>query len=367
MSIGIGLVGKASRKSWGPRGGAAFLVFSLALAGGSSGAPAKAGAAAGAVVSREFVGAAATTPQSHAATLVETSSGLVAAWFGGLHERDPSVGIWTARYADGRWTMPVEAADGRQPDGTRLPCWNPVLFRPKGGPLLLFYKVGPDPAHWWGMAKRSADGGAHWSAAERLPDGVLGPIKDKPVQLASGRIVSPSSTELSGWRIHFELSDDGGRHWQLAAPVPDPGNIEAIQPSLLRWSDHDLQAIGRTRQNRLFTTRSRDGGRHWSPLRLLDVPNPNSGIDAVMLRDGRALLVYNPTRAGRDWWDGRGVLAVAVSRDGEHWRRVLTLEDAPHQEFSYPAVIQTRDGLVHLLYTWKRQRIRHVVIDPAKL
>lgn len=358
---------KISQKTRKPRSGKVFLMLSLALAGGFSAAPAKAVAATGAVVSREFVGAAVTTPQSHAATLVETPHGLFAAWFGGLHERDPGVGIWIARYAGGHWTMPLEVANGRQSDGTQLPCWNPVLFQPKGGPLLLFYKVGPDPAHWWGMAKRSADGGLHWSAAERLPDGVLGPIKDKPVQLDSGRIVSPSSNELGGWRIHFELSDDGGRHWQLAAPVPDPADIAAIQPSLLHWSDHDLQAIGRTRQNHLFTTRSRDGGRHWSPLRLLDMPNPNSGIDAVVLRDGRALLVYNPTRAGRDWWDGRGVLAVAVSRDGEHWRRVLTLEDTPHQEFSYPAVIQTRDGLVHVLYTWKRQRIRHVVIDPAKL
>lgn len=320
-----------------------------------------------AVVSSEFISAAPPTAQSHASTLVETPAGLVVAWFGGKQERDPGVGIWLARQVDGHWTRPIEVADGRQPDGTRQPSWNPVLFRPRGGPLMLFYKVGPDPKHWWGVRKTSWDGGVHWSAAQRLPDGMLGPIKDKPVQLADGSIVSPSSTELGHWRIHFERSGDQGSTWTVGAPIANPQAIEAIQPSLLPWSDGNLQAIGRTRQNHLFTTRSRDGGRTWSALRLLDMPNPNSGIDAILLRDHRALLVYNPTHHGGDWWDGRGTLAVAISGDGEHWTKVLTLENEPRAEFSYPATIQGSDGKVHIVYTWKRLRIRHVVIDPAKL
>ena len=96
-------------------------------------------------------------------------------------------------------------------------------------------------------------------------------------------------------------------------------------------------------------------------MTLLELPNPNSGIDAVTLADGRQLLVYNHTT------EGRGVLNVAVSEDGEHWQAALVLEDEPGAEFSYPAVIQTSDGLVHVTYTWKRRRIRHVVIDPRKL
>ncbi|MGZ5425483.1 MAG: peptidylprolyl isomerase, partial [Candidatus Aminicenantales bacterium] len=88
-------------------------------------------------------------------------------------------------------------------------------------------------------------------------------------------------------------------------------------------------------------------------------PNPNSGIDAVTLRDGRHVLVYNPLT------EGRGILAVAVSDDGRNWTRALTLEEEKGAEFSYPAVIQARDGLVHITYTWKRQGIRHVVLDPA--
>ncbi|MEP6898733.1 MAG: sialidase family protein [Rhodanobacter sp.] len=320
-----------------------------------------------AIVLSEFISAAPPTAQSHASTIVETPDGLVVAWFGGKHERDPGVGIWLTRQVNGHWSRPVEVANGQQPDVTRQPSWNPVLFRPRGGPLLLFYKVGPDPQHWWGMRKTSHDEGAHWSAAQRLPDGVLGPIKNKAVQLADGSIVSPSSTELGHWHLHFERSEDGGRTWTVGAPIANPQAIEAIQPSLLAWSGGNLQAIGRTRQDSLVTTRSHDGGRSWSALKLLDVPNPNSGIDAVVLRDHRALLVYNPAPHGKDWWDGRGTLAVAISRDGEQWKKVLTLEHEPHAEFSYPAVIQTSDGLVHIVYTWKRLRIKHLVLDPAKL
>jgi len=319
------------------------------------------------IVLREFIAVSPPTRQSHASTLVETPSGLVVAWFGGKQERDPSVGIWVSRQVHGHWSVPVEVANGEQSDGPREPTWNPVLFRPRGGPLMLFYKVGPDPQHWRGMVKTSSDDGAHWSAAQALATGLLGPIKDKPVQLADGEIISPSSNELGRWRIHFELSDDGGKRWHLSQAVPNPDAIEAIQPSLLPWRGGKLQAIGRTRQDRLFSTWSTDGGHTWSPMRLLNVPNPNSGIDAVMLADGRACLVYNPTTHGKDWWDGRGTLAVAVSSDGQHWKRVLTLEQQPGAEFSYPAVIQAADGKLHVTYTWQRRRIAHLVLDPKEL
>lgn len=112
---------------------------------------------------------------------------------------------------------------------------------------MLFYKVGPDPQHWWGMRTTSQDDGAHWSMAQRLPAGILGPGKDKPGQLVDGSIVSPSSTELDQWRIHFERAADNANTWTSTAPIANPESIEAIQPSLLSWSDGDLQALGRTR------------------------------------------------------------------------------------------------------------------------
>lgn len=322
------------------------------------------------IVLEEFVAAHPPTPQSHASTLVETRDGaLLAAWFGGAQEGAADVGIWLARRDADGWQPPRRVADGAQEGGLSQPAWNPVLFQPARGPLQLYYKAGPNPRQWWGLRITSSDNGAHWSAPRRLPDGVLGPVKNKPLQLPDGRILAPSSREdeSDGWRVHIEYSDDGGGHWRTGAALNDPAQIGAIQPSLLRHRDGRLQALGRSKQNRVFSTFSHDGGATWEPMTLLDIENPNAGTDALMLRDGRALLVYNPTLAGKDWWEGRGVLAVALSDDGVHWRRVLTLEDSPEDEFSYPAVIQTRDGRVHISYTWKRQRIKHVVLDPRLL
>ncbi|MCS3745505.1 putative neuraminidase [Xanthomonas arboricola] len=318
----------------------------------------------------EFIADPAPTPQAHASTLLETRDGhLLAAWFGGAYEGAADVGIWLTRRDAQQWQLPRRIADGTHAgtQGASVPAWNPVLFQSATGPVQLYYKLGPNPRQWWGLRMTSADDGAHWSAPQQLPNGILGPIKNKPLQLPSGRILAPGSSEDRGWRAHLEWSDDDGAHWQRGMPLNDPGVIGAIQPSLLLHADGRVQALGRSQQNKLFSTFSDDGGLHWQPMQLLDVQNPNSGTDAVMLRDGRALLVYNPAIAGKDWWEGRGTLAVALSDDGVHWQRVVTLEDSAKNEFSYPAVIQTRDGLVHISYTWKRQRIKHVVLDPTLL
>ena len=322
-----------------------------------------------AIVLQEFIYESGPYPSVHASTIVETSSHeLVAAWFGGTRERSPDVGIWVSRKEKSGWTPGVEVANGMQPDGTRHPTWNPVLFQPRGGPLMLFYKVGPSPESWWGMLRTSTDAGRTWSEPRRLPDGILGPIKNKPVQLADGTIVSPTSTESesepSRWQVHFERSSDGGKTWTATQPLNDGLTMAAIQPSILfreKFGGDRLLAVGRTRQSKVFATTSDDGGKTWSALSLLDdLPNPNAGVDAVTLADGRQLIVYNPVTRGRS------PLAVAVSRDGRTWTKALTLEDQPG-EYSYPAVIQTSDGRVHVTYTWKRQRVKHVVLDPAKL
>ena len=326
-----------------------------------------------AIVSRRFISTEnAPTPSCHASTIVETAPGrLVSAWFGGTREGDPDVGIWVSRAEDGGWTTPIEVADGRQPDGTRHPCWNPVLFDAGADDLLLFSKVGPSPHGWWGVVQHSADAGRTWSRPERIaPDvnappatlrGVpVGPIKNKPERVADGVILSPSSTEDDGWRVHVERSTDGGATWQVIGPLNDGTAVAAIQPSILRLDAGRLLMIGRTRQGRLFRVESADAGRSWGPLELTALPNPNSGTDAVTLADGRHLLVFNPVERGRT------PLVVAVSRDGTSWTEAVSLETEPG-EYSYPAVIQAADGRVHVTYTWRRERIAHVVIDPARL
>jgi predicted neuraminidase len=323
-----------------------------------------------AVLKSEFIFESAPFPSCHASTIAETKSGLVAAWFGGTAERNPDVCIYVSRNENGKWITPVAVADGVGFATNRLPTWNPVLFQPKNAPLILFYKVGPSPATWWGMMKTSDDDGKTWSKPLRLPDGILGPIKNKPVQLANGDILSPVSVEGDGgWRVHFERSSDGGKTWSATPPVNDGKTIGAIQPSLLFHGGEKISAIGRTKNDKLFEIFSDDAGKTWGEMTLMDLPNPNSGTDAVTLRAGRQLLVYNHnTRTGSNN-KGRSPLNVAVSADGKIWRAALVLEndpDAPNG-FAYPAVIQTRDGLVHITYTWERKRIKHVVIDPTKL
>ncbi|RZJ01171.1 MAG: sialidase [Brevundimonas sp.] len=335
---------------------------------------------AAAILRAGFIYETAPYPQCHASTIVQTADGaLAAAWFGGTHERHPDVEIWFARLDGDRWAPAVSVATGVQPDGSRLPTWNPVLFQPRGGDLQLFYKVGPTPQDWWGMVLSSSDGGRSWSTPRRLPDGVLGPIKNKPVQLSDGAWLSPSSRELgegvgagagAGWSLHFERSDDGGRTWTLSDPVASPLNIDAIQPSVLIHPDGSLQAVARARQGALASSWSRDGGRVWSPLGAIDLPNPNSGTDAVTLADGRHLMVYNHAghRAETPGKGPRWPLNVAMSDDGLSWREVLTLEDQPVRDgYAYPAVIQAADGRVHVTYTHNRERIRHVVLDPTRL
>jgi predicted neuraminidase len=325
------------------------------------------------ILASEFVFKDAPFASAHASTIVETKDGVVAAWFGGTREGAADVGIWVARRLERRyeyeWTRPVEVATGVQLDGTRYPCWNPVLFQLHGDELLLFYKVGPSPQTWWGMVRTSPDNGRTWSDGRRLPDGILGPIKNKPVRLLDGTLVAPSSTESperpSKWRVHFERSADAGLTWTTVFPpdgsvATDATAIDAIQPSVLVHPGGKLQAVGRTRSGRIFETWSEDGARTWTPIALTSLPNPNSGIDAVTLRDGRHVIVYNHTT------EGRSPLNVAISRDGHTWDPALVLEDTPG-EYSYPAVIQTSDGFVHITYTWKRQRIKHVVIDPKRL
>ena len=303
------------------------------------------------------------TPECHASTLVETGDGILAAWFGGTEEKNEDVGIWTARKKsiDRPWSPPREVADGVQNDALRYPCWNPVLFKPKGGPVMLFYKVGPNPREWWGMLKTSKDDGHTWSKSVRLPDGIWGPIKNKPIQLPNGDILCGSSSEDHGWRVFFQITADMGKTWESVGPVNDPEKFAAIQPTLLRYKkDGRLEALCRSKQGVIVKTTSIDEGKTWSKMKKTKLPNPNSGIDGVTLQDGRQLLVYNHTNKGRS------PLNVAMTKYGKRWKKILLLEDQAG-EYSYPAVIQTTDGLVHITYTWNRETIKYVIVDPSRL
>ena len=171
---------------------------------------------------------------------------------------------------------------------------------------MLFYRVGPSPSEWWGEMMTSTDDGKTWGNRKVLP---------------------------------------------------------SIQPTLFVHPGGEIQALFRSTKGTITESWSIDQGITWSPVSATSLPNPSSGIDGVTLRDGRHLLVYNPLRRGRN------VLSVALSDNGINWQENLKLEDESGGEFSYPAVIQSSDGLIHITYTFRRQGIKHVVLKPrsAKL
>jgi predicted neuraminidase len=299
-------------------------------------------------------------PSCHASTIIQNGKGLLAAWFGGTAEKNPDVGIWISSFAKGKWSKPVEVADGIQHKNKRYPCWNPVLYNSRNE-ILLFYKVGPSPSEWWGELKTSKDRGRTWSRANRLPEDIIGPVRNKPLILDNGVLLCPSSTENDGWRIHMEFTPDNGLTWERTTALNDR-KTGVIQPTILKHPDQKLQLLCRSTVSKILTSWSVDEGHTWSDLVPSGLPNPNSGIDAVTLRDSRYLVVYNHLIKGRN------MLNVAVSADGITWEAAALLEnDQKGAEFSYPAVIQTKDGLVHITYTWKRKQIKHVVIDPQKI
>lgn len=341
------------------------------------------------LIRSQFIFESAPFSSCHAATLLDTSQGLLASWFGGTKEGHPDVCVWTSRFDGPAWSTVEKVADGGE-----FPCWNPVLFQPRGGPVMLFYKVGPSPAKWWGVRKISHDFGKTWSAAERLPQGILGPAKNKPIQLDDGTIISPCSAEgEGGWHTYFERSTDGGKSFTATPFVEQDAGMKTNQPAILIHSQSTLQAICRTTSGKLAETWSNDAGRTWSKIALTDLPNCNSGVDAVSRGMGfqpmkdtsrdavgatsskvvqhgleahataAHFLIYNHSNIEKV----RYPLCIAASSDGKLWQAAVELEIDPPGQYSYPATIVGRDGLLHAAYTYKRRSIKHAIIDPAKL
>lgn len=206
---------------------------------------------------------------------------------------------------------------------------------------------------------------------EHLPAGLLGPIRAKPLLLPDGTLVAGSSVEAySTWAAWIDLSRDNGKHWTVSGPITLP-SLEAstttlpteklatptgiIQPSVISMGGKRLRLYARSTEDigHICVADSSDAGLTWSAARPLSLPNPNSGIDVVRLKDGRIVILYNDTAHGRT------PLILAVSRDGEHFSNFLTLESEPG-EFSYPALIQGPEGDLHMTYTYNRKRIRYV-------
>ncbi len=356
---------------------------------------------------------------------------LLAAYFGGTREKNPDVCIWVSRKAKGSdtWQNPQLAADGvfslddsdaslaglsginestttafagpirdmpayifdyyDKPDSAQLArisaknpklkrkaCWNPVLFTMPDGTIYLFYKVGSSVGDWQGCYVTSTDQGKTWSKRVMLPKNFIGPVKNKP-ELIDGKLICPSSTEGKWWTFHVEIFDPQSGQWKFVGPVPadsalltDDGKmhpIKCIQPSILKLADGRLQVLMRTHNGFLGTSFSSDNGQTWTPVTLSKVENNQSGTDAVTMKDGRHVLIYNNFETIMGTPKGvRTPLSTALSTDGTNWKHWLTLEDSPISQYSYPAIIQGSNGHLYCTYTWRRQRIAFKELVPPK-
>ena len=328
------------------------------------------------ILKDEFLYTKASFPECHSATIAETTKGdLVATYFGGTKERNPDVCIWVSRKLKGSdcWTAPQKVADGIMNDTLRKACWNPVVYQIPGGDLVIYFKIGSSVSDWTGWMVSSKDGGKTWLKRKPLQQDFLGPVKNKPV-LSKGRLIAPSSIESNGWRLYFEYSDDMGKTWKRTDYV-EADSIEvdgkkklkdlAIQPSIIFMKDGTLAAVARTRSEHVGITYSSDNGETWSKLKLIDLPNNNSGLDAVTLANGKHVMICNEKPIPHGIKNGKGLrtpLSLMISDDGKSWKHWMTLEDSPISQYSYPSIIQTADGHIHCIYTWRRQRIKHVEV-----
>jgi len=317
----------------------------------------------------DFIFVTAPFESCHASTIVELRNhDLLAAWFGGSAEGKPDVAIWGSRLSNGAWSPPYELS--REQD---IATYNPVLFYAKDNRLWLYYKFGPHPSQWTGARRWSADDGVNWTPVEHLPAGLYGPIRAKPLVMPDGTIVSGTSVEsYSSWACWIDRSTDNGTTWQKFGPISvvpaktdtpaRTGSDGIIQPSVISLGPNRLRFYARStaRIGKICIADSTDGGLSWTQARPIGLPNPNSGIDAVALRDGRVVLVYNHTDRGRT------PLNLAISSGGENFRMFHVLEDQPG-EYSYPAMIQAQNGDLLITYTWNRKRIRFVRFPLAEI
>lgn len=311
-------------------------------------------------------------PMSHAANILELSSGdIVVVWYAGAYETSPDEVILMSRFNrnSSTWEEPVIIVDtpGRA-DG------NPVIFE-YDGRVYLFYvtieggglpeEIGKD---YPGAIKNNLIRGG-WDTCpvkyrisydfgktfgeERILRKEWGwMIRNKLLKLSNGEIIFPMYDEVN-WKAIFGISEDL-EHWEYTGYITTPRGC--IQPAVVELEDGHLLCFLRTRDSFIFRSESYDYGRTWSPPCSTSLKNPNSGIDLIKLIDDRLIVIFN------DSFDRRTPLNAGISEDGgENWKIFdLEREDG---EYSYPGIIQIRDKLVHLVYTYRREAIKYVVME----
>jgi len=311
-------------------------------------------------------------PMSHAANILELSNGdIVVVWYAGAYETSPDEAILMSRLRKNseNWEKPRVLVDTPgKADG------NPVFFE-DDGKVYLFYvtieggglpeeigKSYPDAIKanltkgGWDTCpikyKISTDFGETFGE-ERIFRKEWGwMIRNKLLRLSNGEILFPIYDEVN-WKAIFGLSKDL-KAWTFTGWVTTPKGC--IQPTVVELEKGHLLCFLRTRDGFIYKTESYDYGMTWNESKPTTLKNPNSGIDLIRLKDGRLVVVFN------DSFDRRTPLNIGLSEDnGENWK-IWDLE-REEGEYSYPSIIQSGDNLIHLVYTYRRETIKHIVIE----
>ena len=320
-------------------------------------------------VNKKYIRRNMPTANCHASTVLSLDNGnVIAAWFGGSKEGNDDVDIWYSVRSGESFAPPKQISINKN-----IPHWNPVLFKHNNGNISLFFKAGKKIGKWKTFRCISEDGGLTFGEPRELvpgnTSGGRGPVKNKCIRLSSGRVLAPASSEKHGWNCFIDISDDDGITFSKKAkinteyifPLKNRQNgfsrnrIPMIQPTLWESSPGNIHAMMRTSAGRIYRSDSTDSGETWCEAYPTDLPNNNSGIDAVMIPDGRLFLVSNPVG---DNWGERSPLTLQMSEDnGKTFETVLTLEEEKKDsEFSYPAIVYQSSKL-YVTYTWERLNI----------
>jgi predicted neuraminidase len=318
------------------------------------------------------------TRSAHSSAICALPSGdLLAIWYGGTREGATDVALFTARLTPGgtAWSEPVNTVNRAlaqdELDRTIKKVGNAVIFPDGAGSLWMVY-VSVSLGGWSGSGlnlKTSRDEGRTWSPSQRL---TLNPflnlsslVRNKPIYARDGRIGLPVYHEMAlkfPQMLWLTPGPNGGvQDYRIRNLSSEQG---LIQPALVPLQGDRVLMMLRDRgaERSVHTAYSDDNGWTWSQAAPSNLPNPDAAIDALRLRDGRILLVYNHAARGRE------NLRLALSADeGLTWRAGAILENTADQEYSYPNLVEDRRGRIHLTYTWERKRIKHVAFNLAWL
>ncbi len=318
---------------------------------------------------------------SHAANLLELDDGdLLCTWFNGPDEGDPDTNVVVSRLPRGadRWTEPeLLACDPERAEQ------NPVLAQDAEGTVWLFHPSNTPHNQKTArlVVRTSDDRGRTWSEPRVLFEGPGFFVRNPPLTLTDGSWLLPAYwCRPAGEHSTVVISTDGGATW-AEHDLRDSDHL--VQMTAVQRADGSLFAMFRSRAaDRIWASESFDLGRTWTRLTRTELPNNNSAVQLTRLASGALALIYNDATLERDQyrWVGEGAgrrkkavrtpLTLALSDDGGRtWphRRHVQIADEEYWDnelgYSYPSITQTRDGRLHVAYSFCRKTIKYVRLD----